>query len=591
MRKEETILVHIRGKDCVAVEARYHKRCYQAYTKCVTRNNQNIINKGPTLYDNAFDEFCIQFIEKRIIKNNEILLLGYLLKKFISCVHAIKKVNVPYQAARLRERIQKRYPQIVFHSSKTMSKGTLVYVDTLSAGDVADDFMEIHSESDTEDEVSDESADEMSDDNEDSKKGRTNKKRMATWKSDFSLQQLFHASLEVRQLIKESKGVDSRWPPDSHDLTLALATKSIPIKLFNFLAWCLGFSCEPTEHEMVEICPSEKTKVVSIAQDLIYAESNGKKQTHKSLALGMTVRQMTGSIRLLKILHGLGHTASIDTVYRHDSALALASSNGQEIIIPRNMNPEAFTTIVWDNNDFSEETLSGTGTTHVANGIIIQNEDIRLGEKTTVSKKHRTVKAPEINIVPYTSKVRGTISLQDQSSDIPLEEDSYRYEQNMARNADFVYMLSRKCASEREDFLPGWTGFNTQAHKEIRRTSNIGYLPVIDAPVTDMATVNEILRHSVSICQRLLLPEIVLVFDEAIYSKAQMIRWKDEELKKRLVIRLGDFHTIMSFCTAIAKIFKDAGLQVSIQFSVFYFFFFLFHSCFSIICLSANLAF
>ena len=550
------------------MEARYHKRCYQAYTKCVSRNDKNIIKKGQTLYDNAFDEFCIQFMEKRIIKNNEILLLGYLLQKFISCVHAIEKVDVPYQAARLRERIQKRYPQIVFHSSKTMNKGTLVYVDTLSAGDVADDFIEIHTESDTEDEVSDECADEANDHNENSKEERTNKKRMASCKSDFSLQQLFHAALEVRLLIKERNGVDSGWPPDSHDLTLALATKSIPVKLYNFLAWSLEFSCEPIDDEMVDIIPSEKTKVVSIAQDLIYAESSGKKQTHKSLALGMTVRQMTGSVRLLKILHGLGHTASTDTVYRHDSALAISSSNGQEIIIPRNINPEAFTTIVWDNNDFSEETVSGKGTTHVANGIIVQNEDIRLREKTTWSKKHRTVKAPEINIAPYPSKVRGTMSLHDvQGSDIPLEERSYRHEQNMARHADFVYMLSRKCASESENYLPGWTGFNTQAHKEIRHTSNIGYLPVIDAPVTDMATVNEILRHSVSICQRLLLPEIVLVFNEAIYSKAQMIRWKDEEFKKRLVIRLGDFHTVTSFCTAITKIFKDAGLQVSIQFS------------------------
>jgi hypothetical protein len=84
--------------------------------------------------------------------------------------------------------------------------------------------------------------------------------------------------------------------------------------------------------------------------------------------------------------------------------------------------------------------------------------------------------------------------------------------------------------------------------QDSRRASNIGYLPVVDAPVTDMATVNEILRHSVSICQRLQLPEIGLVFDEAIYSKAQMIRWKDEELKKRLVIRFGEFHTVMSFC-------------------------------------------
>ena len=73
-------------------------------------------------------------------------------------------VDVPYQGTRLRKRIQKRYPQIVFHSSKTMNEGTLVYVDSMSAGDVADDFMEIHTESDTEDEDSDEGNDELNDD-------------------------------------------------------------------------------------------------------------------------------------------------------------------------------------------------------------------------------------------------------------------------------------------------------------------------------------------------------------------------------------------------------------------------------------------
>ena len=125
----------------------------------------------------------------------------------MSCVHAIEKVDGPYQAARLRERIQKRYPQIVFHSSKTMNKGTLVYVDTLWAGDVADDFIEIHTESDTEDEVSDECADEANDHNENSKEERTNKKRMASCKSDFSLQQLFHAALEVDSSLKKVKAL------------------------------------------------------------------------------------------------------------------------------------------------------------------------------------------------------------------------------------------------------------------------------------------------------------------------------------------------------------------------------------------------
>ena len=61
-----------------------------------------------------------------------------------------------------------------------------------------------------------------------------------------------------------------------------------------------------------------------------------------------------------------------------------------------------------------------------------------------------------------------------------------------------------------------------------------------------------------------MVPEIVLVFDKAIYAKAQMIRWKDKDLMKNLVIRLGEFHTVMSFCSGISKIFKDSGLQASI---------------------------
>ena len=109
----------------------------------------------------------------------------------------------------------------------------------------------------------------------------------------------------------------------------------------------------------------------------------------------MTVRQITGSVRLLRFLHGLGHTASVATVYKYDTALAIASSRGQDIIIPRNINPGMFSTVVWDNNDFNEETVSGKGTIHVANGIMFQNGNTTLGDHVTVSKSCRTVQAPE----------------------------------------------------------------------------------------------------------------------------------------------------------------------------------------------------
>ena len=77
----------------------------------------------------------------------------------------------------------------------------------------------------------------------------------------------------------------------------------------------------------------------------------------------------------------------------------------------------------------------------------------------------RTIKAPESKIVPYASKKNGTISLKTEASGILLDEESYSHEQNTARNAGSLYIISRKNASEDLQYFPGWTGFNTQIHK------------------------------------------------------------------------------------------------------------------------------
>ena len=70
------------------------------------------------------------------------------------------------------------------------------------------------------------------------------------------------------------------------------------------------------------------------------------------------------------------------------------------------------------------------------------------------------------------------------------------------------------------------------------------------------------LQQSLKIADELSLEKIVLVFDEAIYAKMQQIRWKDEVLMNRFVVRLGEFHATMSFLSTIGACFRDAGLQV-----------------------------
>lgn len=55
---------------------------------------------------------------------------------------------------------------------------------------------------------------------------------------------------------------------------------------------------------------------------------------------------------------------------------------------------------------------------------------------------------------------------------------------------------------------------------------------------------------------------MTLVFDEAVYAKVQHVRWKNDDYYNRFVVRLGEFHAIMSYLGAVSKLFEDGGLKV-----------------------------
>ena len=198
------------------------------------------------------------------------------------------------------------------------------------------------------------------------------------------------------------------WPPDSNDLTFENALKVLPTELLSFLKVMLGFSNQTQITEHISVPEAEEKKVVSIAQDLIHVATSGRTLTHKAISLGVTVRQITGSQRVTQVLNQFDHCCSPDVLYKHDSVLTESIST-DEVFIPRNISENIPTTVVWDNNDFSEETLSGKGTTHVANGIIIQNSDISepvpIREKVEVTRKAAAaIQPPQVVIKPFILK-------------------------------------------------------------------------------------------------------------------------------------------------------------------------------------------
>ena len=89
----------------------------------------------------------------------------------------------------------------------------------------------------------------------------------------------------------------------------------------------------------------------------------------------------------------------------------------------------------------------------------------------------------------------------------------------------------------------------------------IGYLPTIDAPANDIATVHEVLVQSLKIKSTLKLKSIVLLFDQTLYAKATEVQWKQSERFKDILLRVRVFQTAYTLLSIIGKRFQDAVLR------------------------------
>ena len=352
-----------------------------------------------------------------------------------------------------------------------------------------------------------------------------------------------------------------KWPPRGKDL---IGINMVPVELFNHVACIVGAISDEeytsaNNTRFVEIGEELMSKVNAICQDIVYVSSKGRKQTPKSLALGLTVRHMTGSTHLLKILAKFGHCASSDTILSYETALAKyrVSQAGK---VPEGFKVGRIPTVAWDNIDFNEETSSGKGTTHHTNGILIQTcenekDDERQAEASMpiIKKGVKVFTQPEESLVPY-----NIVEKVGPSRKVPEVPVHWKDLLTKSKVRDFMYIMARMYGGES---IPGWTGYNVKKYDYAIQQTKIHYLPVIEASPTDLNTVNTLIYKSIDIKSIFQVPYIICVFDLAIYAKVQQIRWADKSLIEKLVVRLGEFHTCMSFMAVIGKRYGDAGLS------------------------------
>ena len=139
-KNDERILLQILNKDCVAVEVKYHKRCYKRYVSRSPVEHMNVAEKRSQerIYSKSFDSFC-SYVKKNIIDDHRIFYMNRLKNEFVRIVKDLENEDASnYRTFRLKKRLQERLPQLVFHTPHVRNRSEIVYAEHTSCGNLAE---------------------------------------------------------------------------------------------------------------------------------------------------------------------------------------------------------------------------------------------------------------------------------------------------------------------------------------------------------------------------------------------------------------------------------------------------------------------
>ena len=102
--------------------------------------------------------------------------------------------------------------------------------------------------------------------------------------------------------------------------------------------------------------------------------------------------------------------------------------------------------------------------------------------------------------------------------------------------------------------VPGWTTFHAIISNRPSVPTNIGYCQAIPSPHSDFNTVYTVLKRSEALFRRIGQEMIILTWDEALYSKALIIKWRNADEFENLFNRMGGFHRATNYMGDIRTI-------------------------------------
>lgn len=236
-----------------------------------------------------------------------------------------------------------------------------------------------------------------------------------------------------------------------------------------------------------------KRTVESLSSDVIFAVSNGKIKPSKHISLGITIKSLTNSKKIVHLLNRSGHCCSYTILEGLETEATFTACLRSEIC-PEDIIQEKnlCTGLAFDNFDRFVDTDTGKDTLHDTVGIIFQNiVDYGPIEQGTVveenigndnrecpitgSKRRRTFDVVMHELEPYLKTPRLIQILQ------PLESPSRLIVPSDLKSLvhiDFIWMLSH-CFKVVN--TPMWVGFNSLIYDDTSAKQKISYLTTINS--------------------------------------------------------------------------------------------------------------
>ncbi|CAC5381294.1 unnamed protein product [Mytilus coruscus] len=267
------------------------------------------------------------------------------------------------------------------------------------------------------------------------------------------------------------------------------------------------------------------------------------------LGLGIQLHHNFASRFLVSTIHSLGFCTSYSEIQRFESSAAIS----QGIDLPGDVS-NSFIQFVADNVDHNIRTLDGNDTFH-GMGLIA---GITSGTMKTDAILRRDVSAEDI-------KAAAKINIQYYKPQNDFMAKMTYSELEKIKTIDKTVRLDllSLVVWPLKNPTPGWSGTMQMVHKgEYPGKSTVSFLPMIDMSVTDMSCIYSTLTFVCNLATRYDISP-VLTFDQPLYWRALTIVQNEQPNSqlKSLVLRLGGFHTEMSFMGSIGHIMSNSGIQ------------------------------